>query len=82
MAARATPVEQKIARARAELYLLLHGGPKMEVPECETAHTIWEKLRTAYQARGISKQVEFVNELLDLKLELCSDIEDYISRFT
>lgn len=53
----------------------------MEVAECETAHKMWEKLRTAYQAKGVSKQVALLNELFDLKLELCSDMEYYISRF-
>ena len=71
MAATATPVEQKIvASARGKLYLLLEDGPKTEVAECRTAHKMWEKLRTAYEARGVSKEVVLLNELFDLKLEL------------
>jgi hypothetical protein len=69
-------------KAMAKIYMLLGPGAKMEVTECETAKEMWDQLKKTYENKGLNRQVALLNELFDLHLQNCRDMEEYILKFT
>jgi hypothetical protein len=54
----------------------------MEVIECKTAKTMWDQLKKTYESTGLNRQVTLINELFDLHLQTCRDVEGYVLKFT
>jgi hypothetical protein len=78
----AASVKKAAQKAMAKIYMLLGPGAKMEVTECETAKAMWDRLKKTYESRGLNRQVALLNELFDLNLQDCRDMEEYILKFT
>lgn len=78
----AASVKKAAQKAMAKIYMLLGPGAKMEVTECKTAKTMWDQLKKTYESTGLKRQVTLINELFDLHLQTCQDMEEYVLKFT
>lgn len=68
--------------AISTLILLLETTNYSYVQECTTAKDAWKALETAFEDSGICRRVDLLRSLVQLKLNECESMEDYINKMT
>lgn len=66
--------------AWSELNLLLDESIYSYVADTNTAKKAWDALEGAFEDSGLSRKVELLKQLIQLKLSECSSMEEYVSR--
>ena len=73
--------KEKDGRAFARIALLLDSAPKAFIRTASTAKEAWELLETKYETKSVNRRIGLLNQVFDLTLAYCSDLEDYTSQF-
>ncbi|GBM27093.1 hypothetical protein AVEN_189867-1 [Araneus ventricosus] len=86
----APPPEQKEAydswkiedsKTKADLFLCIQPSELKLLKNCLSAKDMWEKIESTYQSKGPARKVNLLKSLLQLKMEIVSDVRDHIRKF-
>lgn len=69
-------------KAWSEINLLVHESVLSYIIETSTAHEAWESLQSAFEDSGLCRKVELLKQLVQLSLDQCDSVEDYINKVT
>lgn len=69
-------------KAWSEVNLLVHESILSYIIDTSTAYTAWESLQSAFEDSGLCRKVELLKQLVQLSLEGCESVEDYINKVT
>ena len=72
--------ERKDLQARLKLILLLEPAIYMHIEDAESARTARDKLETAFEDKGLSRQIGLLHKLIKSDLEACGSMEDYVNQ--
>lgn len=74
--------KEKDLKAWSEINLLVHKSVLSYIINTTTAHQAWESLQTAFEDSGLCRKVELLKQLVQLTLDQCESVEDYINKVT
>lgn len=75
-----TDEAEKDLKAWSELNLLLDESIYSYIADTDTAKKAWDALESAFQDSGLCRKVHLLKQLVQLKLEECVSIEDYVNK--
>lgn len=79
----ATDQEKEVdLKAWSEINLLVHESVLSYIIDTTTAREAWETLETAFEDSGLCRKVELLKQLVQLTLDGCDSVEDYINKVT
>lgn len=67
-------------KAWSELNLLVDETVLSYIIDTESAKAAWDNLQSAFEDSGLCRKVELLKQLVQLTLENCASVEDYINR--
>ncbi len=62
--------------------MLVHESVLSYIIDTSTAHEAWETLESAFKDIGLCRKVELLKQLVQLTLDGCDSVEDYINKIT
>lgn len=68
----------KLAKARALLCLNVEKSIQSHIKSCETATEVWQKLKSLYEDKGLSRKISLLRNLTSARLENADNIQAYI----
>lgn len=71
---------EKDLKAWSEINLLLDESIYSYIAATTTAKQAWDALESAFQDSGLSRKVHLLKQLVQLKLEECESIDDYVNK--
>ncbi|XP_055905018.1 uncharacterized protein LOC129940649 [Eupeodes corollae] len=79
--AAATPVQIATdLKAKSELILLLETQNYSYIADALSAKSAWDSLTNAFEDTGLSRKVDLLKQLVELKLNECDSMEDYVNK--
>lgn len=72
--------EKKDLQARLKLILLLDPAIYVHIEDAESARAAWEKLETAFEDKGLSRQIGLLHKLIKSDLDSCGSMEEYVNQ--
>lgn len=69
-------------KAWSEINLLVHESVLSYIIDTSTAYEAWESLESAFEDSGLCRKVELLKQLVQLTLDGCDSVEDYINKIT
>lgn len=79
----ATATEKELEadeRALAELTLMIEPSNFAHIATAKSANAAWKALLAAYEDKGLTRKVELLKQLVQLKLSDCESMPDYVNR--
>lgn len=70
----------KDLKAWSELSLLIHENLYSYIANTTTAMEAWKKLESAFEDSGLCRKVELLKQLVQMTLEACDSVEEYVSK--
>lgn len=70
------------AKALAEITLLLEPYNFGHIAECTTSKSAWDNLQGAYESGGLTRKVELLKNLVQMKLRDFETMSEYVNTFT
>lgn len=67
-------------RALAEITLMVDPSNYGHIATATTAKQAWNALMNAYEDTGLTRKVELLKQLVNMKLQNCSSIQDYVNQ--
>ncbi|XP_054260035.1 uncharacterized protein LOC128984719 [Macrosteles quadrilineatus] len=71
----------KDERAHAKIAMHLEAAPKLHIRTAISAKEAWDILAKQYEVKSTNRRIFLLDQLLDLKLEVCNSMSEYISKF-
>lgn len=71
---------EKDLKAWSELNLLLDESIYSYIADTTTAKAAWDALENSFQDSGLCRKVHLLKQLVQLKLDECDSIEDYVNK--
>ena len=66
-------------RALAEITLMIEPGNFAHIAKAKTSNEAWNALVSAYEDSGLTRKVELLKQLAQLKLSDCESMQDYVN---
>lgn len=66
-------------RAMAEITLMVEPNNFAHIAKAGSAKEAWDAIVAAYEDNGLTRKVELLKQLVQLKLEDCDNMQDYIN---
>ena len=67
-------------RAVAKLTLMIEPSNIAHIATANSSHEAWNALLAAYEDKGLTRKVELLKQLVEIKLSDCESMPDYINR--
>ena len=67
-------------RALAEITLMIEPGNFAHIAKAKTSNEAWNALVSAYEDSGLTRKVELLKQLVQLKLSDCESMQDYVNQ--
>lgn len=68
----------KLKKARAKIILSIESHLYVHIQECTTALTIWQKLMSMFEDKGLTRRIGLLRKLITTTLEGSDSLEEYI----
>nr|CAI5853257.1 unnamed protein product [Callosobruchus analis] len=69
-----------VAKAKAKLILTIDPSLYLHIKDVGTCKEVWEKLCKLYQDTGFTRKIGLLRNLISLRLETCTSMENYIGQ--
>ncbi|XP_058982660.1 uncharacterized protein LOC105262273 [Musca domestica] len=67
-------------KALAEITLMVEPSNFAHIAKAKSAKEAWQALVSSYEDTGLTRKVELLKQLVQLKLSDCDNVEDYVNR--